>query len=106
MRHSCLSFIRILSLLLLSGCATPSPDMMDSVRREMTVDGMTFTVFHDFNEAEVVRMGGYMTMKERDRVPALISRAAELASGCRVIPGSMTARLPGDSGVARFELDC
>lgn len=106
MRHSCLYHICLLPLLVLSACATPSPDMMDSTRREVTIDGVGFTVFHDFNEAEVVRMGGYMTMKERDRVPALMSRAAETVSGCRVIPGSMTARLPGDTGVARFELDC
>lgn len=106
MRHACLYHICFLPLLILSACATPSPDMIDSVRREIAVDGVTFTVFHDFNEAEVVRMGGYMTMNERDRVPGLMSKAAEMASGCRVIPGSMTARLPGDTGVARFELDC
>ena len=106
MRHSCLSLCLLLPVLALSACATPSPDMMGSVRRDVTVGNVAFTVFHDFNEAEVVRRGGYLSMKERNRVPALMFKAAEMVSGCRVIPGSMTARLPGDTGVARFDLDC
>jgi hypothetical protein len=33
-------------------------------------------------------------------------QAAEAATGCAVIPGSMVTGLPGDTGEARFRLRC
>ena len=89
----------------LSGCATPSPDMMGAARHEISVGGMDFVVFHYGAEAEVVRMG-YLTRRERDPVPQLMIRATEATTGCAVIPGSTTTKIPGDTGVARFDLDC
>lgn len=98
----CLS---VVVMLILAACATSSPDMLGGARREVTVDGLDFVVFQKDAEAEVVRMG-YLTRPQRARVPALMVRAAGLATGCRVIPDSMTTRIPGDTGVARVDLDC
>lgn len=91
--------------LLLSACATSSPDMIGATRSEVSLDGVNFVVFHDGVEAEVVRMG-YLSRSDRARIPELMSQAVAQASGCRVILDSMTTRLPGDTGVARFDLDC
>lgn len=99
----CLSFIPM--LLLVSACATSSPDMFGGDRHEISLDGLDFVVFRKETEAEVVRMG-YLTRPQRAGVPALMARAAALATGCRVIPDSMVTRIPGDTGVARFDLDC
>ncbi|MCF3974875.1 hypothetical protein [Paracoccus salsus] len=97
---------RLLPLvLLLSACASGSPDMLGAARHEVRVDGLDFVVFAKGSEAETVRMG-YLTRPQRARVPAAMARATALATGCRVIPGSMTTRIPGDTGVARFDLDC
>lgn len=95
----------LLLVILLSACASSSPDMMGGQRHQVTLEGLDFVVFHKGSEAEVVRMG-YLTRPQRAGVPALMARAAGQATGCVVIPGSMTTRIPGDSGVARFDLDC
>ncbi|MDP5306180.1 hypothetical protein [Paracoccus spongiarum] len=91
--------------LLLAACASQSPDMFGGERREVVVEGRDFVVFHKATEAEVVRMG-YLGRAQRVDVPAQMAMAAAQATGCVVIPGSMTTRIPGDSGVARFDLDC
>lgn len=94
------------ALLLLAACgASPAPDMFGSVRSEVSRGGLDFVVFQTGSEVEVVRMG-YLSRAARARVPALMSEAAEAATGCRVIPNSMTTKIPGDTGVARFALDC
>lgn len=95
----------LLSLSFLAACATSSPDMLGGERHSITVDGIDFVVFHKANEAEVVRMG-YLARSQRAQVPALMARAAGQATGCPVIANSMTTRIPGDTGVARFDLDC
>lgn len=91
--------------LLLSGCASPSPDMMQGIRHSVTVEGVDFVVFHKESEAQVIRMG-YLGRKDRDRVHALMVMAVVHATGCRVIPNSMKTAISGDTGVARFDLDC
>lgn len=92
--------------LILAGCASPSHDMMQASRQAVTVQGMDFTVFHDGAEAQVIRGGGYIARKDRDPVPALMAEAAAQASGCAVIDNSIKTAMPGDTGVARFDLDC
>lgn len=95
----------LLLLLWLAGCATSSPDMMGAQRGQVELQGIRFAVFHDRTEAEVVRMG-YLTRRERAPVPQLMAQAAQMVSGCAVIPGSIETRIPGDTGVARFQLLC
>ena len=98
-------FLSLIASLFVSACATSSPDMFGANRSEVSQGGLDFVVFHDSVQAEVMRMG-YLGRAERVRVPELMTQAAAQASGCRVIPDSMTTRLPGDTGVARFDLDC
>jgi hypothetical protein len=96
----------VLAVLLLAACgASPAPDMFGSVRSEVTRGGMDFVVFQQGSEVEVVRMG-YLSRPQRRPVPVLMAEAAEVATGCRVIANSMTTKIPGDTGVARFALDC
>lgn len=94
------------ALLILAACgASPSPDMFGAERTEVTRGGLDFVVFQQGNEVEVVRMG-YLTRAERAPVPVLMAEAAEAATGCAVIANSMVTKIPGDTGVARFALDC
>jgi hypothetical protein len=82
MKHS------LLLPLFLSACVTPAPDYFGATRHEVRRGGIDFVVF------------------QRAPVPQLMSEAAEEATGCRVIPGSMSTKIPGDTGVARFDLKC
>lgn len=100
----------ILLLLLLVGCgASPAPQFRGAVRHDVTLDGYRFVVFHKEDQAEVVRLG-YLTPSQRDLVPALMIRAAERATGCKVAGPSAgpwkSPSLPGDTGEARFQLKC
>lgn len=95
----------IVSLLVLAACTTASPDMIGARRHQVVIDNREFVVFVANDRAEVVRVG-YLTRNQRRDIPALMARAASRASGCTVIEGSMTTRITGDTGVARFDLDC
>jgi hypothetical protein len=96
----------LICLVLVAACgASPAPQYFGATRSEIVKDGITFVVFHKENQAEVVRLG-YLTRRERAAVPALMVQAAEQATSCRVVPGSMVTGLPGDTGEARFRLSC
>lgn len=90
---------------LLAACASPAPQYFGAARQEVVLEGISFTVFTRETSAEVIRHG-YLTRAERAPVPTLMMRAAEQASGCQVIPGTMVTGLPGDTGEARFQLRC
>lgn len=92
-------------LLLLSACASPSPGYFDASRRDITLQGIRFAVFHTETSAQVIRLG-YLTRRERDAVPGLMVEAAEKASGCKAIPSSLRTRIPGDTGEGRVSMDC
>ncbi|KEO60999.1 hypothetical protein [Thioclava indica] len=96
--------------LFLIGCgASPAPQFFGAIRHDMMLEGIDFTVFVKADKAEVIRLG-YLSRRERDRVPALMVRAAEAASGCKVAgpAGGLykSPSLPGDTGEQRFQLDC
>ncbi|SPH17121.1 hypothetical protein DEA8626_00636 [Defluviimonas aquaemixtae] len=97
--------MRLLALLLLAACASPAPQFIGGERHEVTRGGLRFVVFHAGSRAEVVRLG-YLTRSERAIVPRLMEEAAAEATGCRVVPNSMRSGIPGDTGEARFDLDC
>ena len=97
-------FARLI-VLLVSACASPSPGFFGAARHDVTLQGIRFAVFHQGNRAQVIRLG-YLTPRQRAQVPDLMRQAAEKASGCRAIPGSLITRLPGDTGEARLALDC
>ncbi|MFZ1727878.1 MAG: hypothetical protein WBO29_02035 [Albidovulum sp.] len=97
---------RLIPLLILAGCgASPDPKFFGATRHEVTKGGIDFVVFHQDTRAEVVRLG-YLRRAERAPVPHLMEEAVAEATGCRVIPNSMKTRIPGDTGEARFNLDC
>lgn len=92
-------------LLFVAACASPAPDFFGASRHDVTRGGIDFVVYQRADEVEVVRMG-YLARSARAPVPRLMQEAAAEATGCRVIPGSMRTKIPGDTGVARFDLDC
>ena len=97
-------------LLLIAACsATPAPQYFGAERHEIELDGIRFVVFLREDSAEVIRTG-YLSRKERDRVPALMEAAAAAVSGCAVrgpeTGFSRSPSLPGDTGEARFRLSC
>ncbi|AQS49364.1 hypothetical protein [Thioclava nitratireducens] len=98
-----------LALCLLAGCASPAPQFLGASRHKVRLDGIDFVVFLKGDRAEVVRMG-YLRRAERGRVPPLLIRAAEQVSGCKVTGSAgglyRSPSLPGDTGEARFQLDC
>jgi hypothetical protein len=104
-RHSGAMRGLILPLLLAACGASPAPQFFGATRHEVTKGGIDFVVFQKDSYAEVVRLG-YLTRAERAPVPQLMAAAAEAATGCRVVPGSMVTGLPGDTGEARFRLTC
>lgn len=102
--------LRLVWLLLLGACgASPAPMFFGAIRHEVELSGYRFVVFEKSERAEVVRLG-YLTPHQRHPVPALMIRAAEVTTGCRVLgPATGLWRspsLPGDTGEARFDLDC
>ena len=93
-------------LFLLAACgAQPAPQFFGATRSEITLEGIDFVVFRKEDRAEVIRMG-YLTLAERAPVPRLMEEAVRRTTGCTPVPGSMVTGLPGDTGEARFRLDC
>lgn len=97
--------LMILPLLLLAACASPAPGFIGAPRHDVTIDGIRFAVFQKSTQAEVIRLG-YLNRRDRARVPDLMMRAAEQATGCRAIANSMVTKIPGDTGEARINLRC
>ena len=100
----------LLWALLLSGCgASPAPPFFGATRHDVTLQGIRFAVLVKGENAEVIRLG-YLSRAARGAVPGLMTVAAEQASGCKVTgPAAGIYRspsLPGDTGEARFQLDC
>ncbi|MFP1643946.1 YajG family lipoprotein [Pontitalea aquivivens] len=103
------SLLPLVFALMLAACASPAPQFFGAARHDVVLEGYRFTVFLKDDRAEVIRHG-YLTRARRDAVPALMIRAAEQVSGCHVAgPAGGRFRspsLPGDTGEARFDLDC
>lgn len=100
----------LLLTLLLAACgASPAPQFFGAERQDLVLDGIAFTVFLKGGQAEVIRHG-YLSRAERDRVPPLMIRAAEMAAGCAVAGPARglwaSPSLPGDTGEARFRMSC
>jgi len=98
--------VLILTVGILTGCASPSPEYLGQPAREVMVDGREFRVFlrsggGTQTRAQVIRMG-WEGGRDHRGVIAAMTRAAEQASGCVAVPGSVS----GDSGVLNLRLDC
>lgn len=102
---------KLLPLCLLAACgAQPAPQFFGAERHDLALDGIAFAVFLKDDYAEVIRLGGYLPLSERDRVPALMKEAAEQVAGCPVAGPARgfyaSPSLPGDTGEARFRMAC
>lgn len=103
---SALRLLAVLCLLLvLSGCASPSPGFLGAARHDVSVDGQRFVVHLRDTDAQVIRMDR-LTAANRPGMAARMGRAAETASGCAVVPGSLMPQGGAQSAVARVDLRC
>jgi len=91
--------------LLLAACASPGAGFRNAARTDLTLEGMRFSVFRSGDEVQVIRLG-WLPRAERGRVPALMMRAAEQATGCRAVPGSLRHQLPGDAAEGKLRVTC
>lgn len=92
-------------LFMLSGCASPSYDYFGVPGQAVVLDGREFQVFlrraGGQTRAQVIRMG-WEGGRDHRPVIAAMTAAAEQASGCTALPGSVS----GDSGVQNLRLSC
>jgi hypothetical protein len=91
--------------LLLAACASAAPEFRGAKRHDITLEGISFVVFHKESRAEVIRLG-YLTRSERAPVAALMLRAAQETTGCTVVGVVPGPSLPGDTGEVRLALRC
>ncbi|MBD3679882.1 MAG: hypothetical protein HUJ27_15965 [Rhodobacteraceae bacterium] len=94
-------FPLLLLALVLPGCDSPSPAFMGAAPTRVTVGGMEFRVFAKGNRAEVHRVSRQWKPAKAE-VFARGAIAAELATGCRVVPNS----IGGDEAIVTLKLDC
>lgn len=97
--------LHLVLIMLLASCASPSPEFMGARGQDVTLDGIRFTVFHRGGDVQVIRHG-YLTRDQRAPVQDLMMRAARQATGCQVVPNSLTTKIPGDTGVANMAMKC
>lgn len=102
-------FVLVLAVLLSACGASPAPPFFGATRHDVTLQGYRFAVLVKGENAEVIRLG-YLTRAQRRAVPGLMIVAAEQASGCKVTGPAVgiyrSPSLPGDTGEARFALNC
>ncbi|MCT2539254.1 hypothetical protein [Sedimentimonas flavescens] len=102
--------IWILAMVLVGGCgASPAPRFFGAARHEVMAQGLRYAVFAKGDAVEVIRLDT-IKRQHHDRARAGLIEAAESVTGCRVAgPLGGYARspsLPGDSGEARYLMDC
>ena len=90
-----------LGLLLMACGAQPAPEFFGAARRDVTVDGRNYTVFHTQSRVEVIRLG-YAARGEHARIRATMIGLIEPVTGCTLLEGS----LQGDSGEMRGSIRC
>jgi hypothetical protein len=99
------ALILILFLFVLTGCASPSHDYFGTPAQAVQVDGRDYRVFlrrdGGVTRAQVIRMG-WAGGRDHRPIIAAMTTAAERASGCTAVPGSVM----GDSGVQNLRLTC
>lgn len=90
-----------LALVVLSACDSPSPRFMDAERREISVQGATFSVYRVGDTVEVIRT----STEYLPRLSEVMSKAAiaiHQATGCPMKAGTMQ----GDTALIQARLDC
>ncbi|QBX34884.1 hypothetical protein E4191_09305 [Paracoccus liaowanqingii] len=100
-----MQMVSFLMILVLMGCASPSPGFLGAARQDVTVEGMRFAVYARATEAQVIRLDR-MRRPDRGHVAPRMLRAAEQATGCRAIPDSLIPVGGTDSAVGKVGLRC
>ena len=90
-----------LVLFTLAACDSPHPAFNAMQRQTITVQGSTFQVRIRSDIAEAIRTNFEFNPKSRAVFPKA-TKAIEIASGCKVVPGSME----GDPALVRARIDC
>lgn len=93
--------LAFLLALLVSACASPSPEFFGATRTAVTIDGRDFTVFRSDTRVQVIRHGYAGPAAQRD-IPDQMLRAVIVATGCRPVAASFQ----GDSGERRGRITC
>ena len=91
--------VLILGSVLLSGCASPSPEYFGVTPQRVTVEGTEIAVYRRGDRAQAIRLGG-ARRGEHGAMRLRMVAATEQATGCAV------ARSEGDSGVLNMRLSC
>ncbi|MCE5973913.1 hypothetical protein LZA78_10505 [Sinirhodobacter sp. WL0062] len=102
--------IWMVTSVLLGGCgASPAPQFFGAARHDVMAQGLRYAVFVKGDAVEVIRLDS-IGRRDHARARAGLLEAAEAATGCRISgPLGGFARspsLPGDSGEARYLMDC
>ncbi len=87
---------------MLSSCGpSPAPEFFGASRRDVSVEGRTYTVFFTERRVEVIRLG-QARRGEHQAIRAAMVGLIEPTTGCKLIPSS----LQGDSGEMRGSIRC
>lgn len=89
-------------LLFLAACgAQPAPEFFGAERRDVVVDGRSYTVFFTPKRVQVIRLGR-AARGEHQAIRATMIGLVEPTTGCRLAERSLT----GDSGEMRGTIRC
>ncbi len=92
--------IVVVALTLISGCASPSVQFSGIAPIPITVAGMTFKVYANGPNVQVIRT----SRGAPDEAPfrSIVSQVIEMATGCSVVPES----LDGDFNLVNGSIVC
>jgi hypothetical protein len=92
----------LIPLILLAACgAQPSPIMVGAQRRDVVVDGRSYTVFWTQHLVEVIRLG-YAHNGEHQAIRATMAGLVTQVTHCKISGNSLT----GDSGEMHGRITC
>lgn len=91
----------VLALALAACGASPAPEFLGAARRDVTVDGRQYTVFHTERRVQVIRHG-WAARGEHQAIRAAMIGLVEPVTGCALLDRSLT----GDSGEMRGSIRC
>lgn len=101
MLHRTLFPFSLIAFALLTGCDSPSPRFAQGTRYEASADGSDFTFYRLGEEVEIYRISPE-ALPGRSATFAKAAIAVHTATGCDVVPGSMS----GDAALMMAEIIC
>jgi len=91
----------LFALLILAACNSPSPAFMDGQSTTVDSGGMTFGVWREGDEVEVIRTSTH-AMPRLSIIHANATRAIERVTDCPIKDGTLV----GDQSIMRAKLSC